>query len=268
VKDVLTVDGSSEWRPFNRPSNYLKSGRVHHPWFSPKERDAYIVKKEFEHLAMTFDLPRSLVATSMDLYDRLCVVMNDNNCGIKRRTVRRGLKAACLYFAFRLLDIPREQKEIARMLDEKPSVVTKGCVYFENVTGMTFEPLSPSNLLNRFCGVFVSVNRKTLEDVLQAVRESPTFDGLSPITLVSGCIYHLSVELDLGISKETIHSTCGVSIGLITKTQKLLKSHLMPNAPNAPKAPKAPKTPNAPKAPKAPKTPKAPKIPKTPKVPR
>jgi transcription initiation factor TFIIIB Brf1 subunit/transcription initiation factor TFIIB len=214
-----------------------------HQWnnLTPKERNMHQVYREFEQIGHTHRLGKAVVNAATQLYSRLYTEMENKNCGVKRCNVRQGLKAACLYFTCKQLNTPRERKEIAEMMGNTTRIVTKGCNSFLDIMGGDFirmEPFTPRDFVERFClllGISYPMQRR-LEVIVEYVSTLESLVDNTPTSVTSACIYFLSREYNLKISKETIHKTCGSSQIIITKTfskivphaseiQELLKSY-------------------------------------------
>jgi len=251
VKDVL-IDSQAEWRCFNTStgakdvsgvrcgdtaSNILpgtqlntyfgKSSKLQriHQWnnLTPRERNLHQIYKEFEQIGSSHALPKPVVLAATELYNKLYTEMENKNCGVKRCNVRHGLKAACLYFACKQLETPRERKEIAEMVGNTTKIVTKGCNSFLDIMGEEFiqmEPFKPEDFVTRFSllvGFPYSIQLK-LKNLVLYVSALESLADNTPTSVTSACIYFISQEMKLGITKEAIHRKCGSSNVIITKT--------------------------------------------------
>lgn len=247
------IDSSAEWRCFSNASggkdvsgvrcgdvaNSLLPGtqlntyiggkdkrlqRVHQ-WtnLSSKERNLHQIYKEFEQIGMTNNLSKLIVSSAADLYSKLYTEMENKNCGVKRCNVRQGLKAACLYFACKQLSVPRERKEIADMLGNTTKIVTKGCNSFLDIMGgdyVKMDPFKPEDFVARFSQM-LSIPyqyQHKLEAVVEYVASLDILADNTPTSVTSACIYFISIEYELGLTKDEIHEKCGSSQIIITKT--------------------------------------------------
>lgn len=251
VQNVF-IDSSAEWRCFNTDNGKDLSGvrcgdiantllpgtqlntfiggkdkrlqRVHQ-WnnLSAKERNLHQIFKEFEHIGNIHNLPKGIIAFAADLYRRLYIEMENKNCGVKRCNVRQGLKSACLYFACKQMNIPRERKEIAEMLGSTIKVVTKGCNSFLDIMGGDFvkmDPFKPEDFVARFCQLLdiPYYYQSKLETIVKYVAKLDILSDNTPTSVASACVYFLSIEFSLAITKDDIHEKCGSSQIIITKT--------------------------------------------------
>ena len=257
VKDIC-IDGGAEWRCFNTNngkdlsgvrcgapaskllpesalstyiggSKYKRQQRIHQCYsLTSKERNLYHIFKEFETLGTTFDLGKSVVTVTNELYSALYTEMENRNCGVKRCNVRTGLKAACLYYACKKLGCPRERKEIADMLDSTTKIVTRGCNTFLDIMGDEFirmDPFTPRDFVARFCRLLgISyMDQVKIERIVDVVSTLESLADNTPTSVASGCIYFFTCEFSRKVSRSHIHDKCGSSQAIIAKIcQKLV----------------------------------------------
>lgn len=267
AKDVQ-IDTGAEWRNFTTltstgssdttqircgdPANALMPGtqlntyigkggnarqqRVHQ-WYniSSKERSLYQIFKEYEQIVSNHHIGRDLAFYATELYRKLQDEMESRNAGVKRCNVRQGLKAACLYYACKKLQSPRERKEIADMFDTTTKIVTRGCNTFLDVMGDEFvvmKPLGPLDFLGRFCrslGIPYSEELR-IGEIVSSVAQLDAFSDSTPTSIACGCIYYHASESNRKISKSDIKDKCGSSQAIITKIYNKLVAvkHLLP----------------------------------------
>ena len=195
-----------------------------HQWYnlSSKERSLHQIYTEFQQIASTFSINGNIVLLATDLYRKLQSEMENRNSGVKRCNVRQGLKAACLYYACKKMNSPRERRDLAEMLDTTTKIVTRGCNTFLDVMGDEFiqmPPSKPHDFLGRFCGLLGLSYRDELA-IGKLVHAAVTLGVLAestPTSIASGCIYFYSVEQGYGIKKVTIRDKCGSSQAIVAK---------------------------------------------------
>ncbi len=259
VKDVF-IDSNAEWRCFSTsvgakdvsgvrcgeaassllPGTQLntyiggKDKRLQrmHQWnnVSAKERNLHQIFKEFEQIGFSNNLSKSIVNTSFELYSKLYTEMENQNSGVKRCNVRQGLKAACIFFACKQLEVPRERKEIADMLHTTTKIVTKGCNSFMDIMGgdyVKMEPFKPNDFVTRFSQVLniPYQHQLRLRAIVTYVSSLKELSDNTPPSVTSACVYFLSTHFKLDISKSDIHEKCGSSQIIITKTYNKIVPH-------------------------------------------
>lgn len=256
VKEAF-IDSSAEWRCFNtangkdissvrcgEAANTLLPGtqlntfiggkdkrlqRVHQ-WsnLTRDEKNLHEIYKRFEQIGTANNLSKSIICTASELYSKLYNEMERQNLGVKRCNVRQGLIAACLFCACKQLNAAREKKEIADMLGNTTKIATKGWNKFLDIMGDEYRrmpPLKPEDFVDRFSR-YVEVPYQyqyKLSEVVRYVSALDVFADNTPTSVTCACIYFISVEYDLKITKEDIHKHCKSSNIIITKTyQKIL----------------------------------------------
>jgi transcription initiation factor TFIIIB Brf1 subunit/transcription initiation factor TFIIB len=229
ISGVRCGDTASSLLPGTQLNTYIggKDKRLQrvHQWnnLTQKERNLHQIYKDYEQIGQSHDIPHCVIAAAAELYNKLYTEMEKQNCGVKRCNVRQGLKAACLYYACKQLDMPRERKEIAEMVGNNAKIVTKGCNSFLDIMGgeyVNLEPFTPEDFVTRFSllmGLPYSFQVK-LKNIVKYISQLESLSDNTPTSVTCACIYFISVEYKLGISKEDIHKKCGSSTNIIVKT--------------------------------------------------
>jgi len=159
------IDTGAEWRYTNkdgsqntksirgghaRPTTYKGTDKRTiqvHQWNATtvKERWAMQISIEFDKLAQDTGLSPNVTNVAALHFKSL------NK--IKRCSNRDGLKAACVYYACRDLNVPREKSEISKVLSLDRTVVNKGVTFFLDVMPeyRKLPPLVPEDFIARFC---------------------------------------------------------------------------------------------------------------------
>ena len=201
-----------------------------HQWNNISSKDRWIqqIYKEFEQIGFTAGLPRPIVLASYELYKKLNTEIDEQNRGVKRSNVRQGLKAACIFFACKQIQEPRERKEIAALMNISSKTVTKGCNSFMDIMGKPYvemELFKPVDFVARFSqllGVAYPYQLKVnlIAEFAASIRE---LQDATPTSVACACIFFLSEHFSLNITKHDIHSKCGSSSVIIQKRyEKLL----------------------------------------------
>lgn len=195
-----------------------------HQWNSmtPKERTMHSINKELEALVRQHKLPYLVYKTMCEMF---CTVYShkDDNTGVRRCNVRAGLKAACLFYACRLHGIPREAKEIAKMMDLEHKVVTRGCNDFCALMGEEYlfmPPFRPEDFVERFCAALnvpftISIRVKRVLEWLEE-REVLT-ESCTPPGVAAAAIYRVLKETNYELDIKNIIETCDQSKTVLLK---------------------------------------------------
>lgn len=250
------IDTGAEWRCFNTvngrdqsmvrcsetrnplmPDSYqlntfISSGdkrlqRVHQ-WnnMTTRERMLQQIYKEFEDLTQEHDLPHVVYKTMCEYYYGVYTAMDERNYGVKRCNIRQGLKAACLFYSCKHHKIPREVKEIARMLDLPRKTITRGCNLFAEIMGDDFlrlPPFKPTDFVERYCatlGVSFQLTKKA-QQILEIVETRRLFHESTPPSVAAAAIYRVLQQSndssDTKVTFEVMQKKCDVSKTVLTK---------------------------------------------------
>ena len=195
-----------------------------------KERNIQTTMRELSELGREHSISPEIIRTTMHLYCRFCTLLEMSNAGVKRCTVRQGIKAACLYYAFREAQQPREKKEIIAMFKVAPKVVTKGLDLFKVTMGKEYsnslDIVHPSEYLGRYCeSLRLSYKEQLIikEDILTRALQLKELEDVAPSSLIAACLFYASEEkLISSLSIDTISKTCGTSPSMIRRVAALL----------------------------------------------
>jgi transcription initiation factor TFIIB len=203
-----------------------------HQWnvMGPKDRHMLQMMRELEHLDAEGQLGSRVVAISVTLYEEVYRTLQAYTGTTKRCNNRVGLKAACVYFACRSVQCPRDRKEIATMLGAPVRIITKGINTFMDIMGGDFvqlPPLRAHDFVNRFSN---ALNLKypyqsRITCVLDYCAEISTIRECTPISLVSGAILYVVKHYGLDVEKERIRIVTGSSVMVINRTLSALLQH-------------------------------------------
>lgn len=195
-----------------------------HQWnnINAKDRWTHQIYKDFEQIGFSTGLARNIVIASYELYIKLNMEIDKQNRGVKRCNVRQGLKAACVFFACKEQNVPRERKEIAELMQMNNKTVTKGCNSFMDIMGKPYVDMDlfkPRDFVTRFAQVLGIAYPLQLKALLIA-EFSATISELveaTPTSVACACIYFLSEQCKLKITKIEIQRKCGSSSVIIQK---------------------------------------------------
>ena len=203
-----------------------------HKWntVSTKDRNVFQITKEFNVIGTEFHFQKPVIHSAINLYEKLYSGMNAQNYGVKRCSIRQGLKAACLFYACKQNGVGRERKEIGGIFGLSVQNVTRGCNTFVNVLGSDFlevKPFETDDFCSRFCS-FLDLSfdaRECVERLIAFVVGLSAFKDVSPSIVVCVCISVVCEVLKLSISKKLISTKCGCSTGNICKYTRLLEPY-------------------------------------------
>ena len=111
------------------------------------------------------------------------------------------------------------------------SDVNKGCNIFyrlmKNELNLNEHSILCKNFIPRCCNK-LHINKQT-EDVIctlsNKVDESNILSNYPPSSIVAGCIYYISVMLDLRLNKQMVAKNCNLTVPTVDNVYKILQQH-------------------------------------------
>lgn len=143
---------------------------------------------------------------------------------ISRGDNKDGLIASCLYHACAINKCPRSTKEVARMFNIDPMVLTRGNARFQMLMQINVESSGPEDFIGRF-GSRLNMD---YNDVLQCKAITRRMDELeivsenAPTSVAAGALFFYIHVKGLDFTKKQIADVCEVSEVTITKCFKRL----------------------------------------------
>ena len=118
-----------------------------------KERSIYKVFNELIDSGKKNNLPTIIINESKSLYK----IIAENK--ISKGSNRKGLIAACIYFACKSCGYPRSSKEVADIYNIKPNIMTKGIKQFQEILQLSNQKhrvydaksIKADDFIERFC---------------------------------------------------------------------------------------------------------------------
>lgn len=185
------------------------------------ERTLYSVFDKLMTNTINHGVPSKVIDDAKVLYKRA------SEKKISRGDNKEGLIASCIYYACLLNKIPRSPKEVARMFNIDPNVLTKGNARFQSLLQMNVDSSNPDDYVARF-GSKLNMN---FQDIQACKRLALQIDEMeivsqnSPTSVAAGCLYFHCMNRKLPFSKKAIATVCEVSEVTITKCHKCLMKY-------------------------------------------
>ena len=189
-----------------------------------KERSMYKVYTELSNICKKNNIPEIIITESKSLYKLVCETK------ISRGNNRKGIIAACVYFACKNCNVGRSSKEIAEMFNIKISVFTKGCKNFQNVLQLSKEKsrvdvsisISPFDFIDRFCNNLNMkiTDIKTIKNLAKKIETLNIINDIRPDSFASGCILYYCIENDIDYNKTHISNCSKISEVTVNKCYK------------------------------------------------
>lgn len=205
--------------------------RKYHIWncMTYKERSLYNIFDTLTVNAVNNGIPKSIIEEAKMLYKKI------SEMKISRGDNRSGLIASSIYMSCKTHKVPRSTKEIAKIFNLKPTVMTRGCKKFQEIMKMNMHSTQPEDFICRFCSkLFMDQHMRNLcMRIVKTADELSIVSENTPPSIAAGSIFLCSTICDWGISKKDLAEACEISQVTISKCFKKLSlymQHLFPEA--------------------------------------
>lgn len=196
-----------------------------------KERSLYKVFIEIQDICKANNIPNIIINEAKSLYTVI------SKTKISRGSNRKGIIAACVYFACKECNVPRSSKEIAEIFSLESTIMTKGVKKCQEIISMNKKnkkrlTKSPSiqadDFIERFCNK-LELDEESTKIIIEICKKSMDNNIISentPPSIAAGCIFYYIKEHNITkISKKDISSICKISEVTINKCTKKLEQH-------------------------------------------
>lgn len=198
--------------------------RKYHLWNSMtyKERSLYSIFDTLTVNAVNNGIPKSIIEEAKMLYKKI------SELKISRGDNRSGLIASSIYMSCKTHGVPRSTKEIAKIFNLKPTIMTRGCKKFQEIMKMSMESTSPENFISRFCSKLSldSHRRELCRAILARADELSLVSENTPPSVAAGSIFLCNVVGDWGLTKKELGEACEISQVTISKCYKKMCQHV------------------------------------------
>lgn len=201
-------------------SRDMRRIRMYQLWNSMPywERTLYQIFEQMTNNTLNQGIPQKVLEDSKVLYKTA------SEKKISRGDNKDGLIASCLYFACLMNKVPRSTKEIARMFDIDPNVLTKGNARFQTLLKINFEPSNAYDFISRF-GSRLNMDWNDIQRCKEWTKRMDDMEIVSenaPTSVAAGSLYFYCVCNEIDFTKKQIADVCEVSEVTITKCYKRL----------------------------------------------
>jgi transcription initiation factor TFIIB len=194
-----------------------------------KERSLYKVFLGIQQVCKSNAIPTIIINEAKSLYTIISVTK------ISRGANRKGIIAACVYFACKECGVPRTPREVANMFSIDITVMTKGIKKCQEIIFMNKKnknrlakstSINPNDFIERFCNK-LGIDEIDVKIIQQICKESINQNIISentPPSIAAGCIFYHIKNKNKTISKKEISEICKISEVTINKCTKKLES--------------------------------------------
>tara|TARA_B100002051_G_C16729133_1_gene637143 strand:+ start:161 stop:1111 length:951 start_codon:yes stop_codon:yes gene_type:complete len=195
-----------------------------------KERSLYKVFLEIQEICKANNIPTIIINEAKSLYSIISVTK------ISRGSNRKGIIAACVYFACKECEVPRTPKEIASMFTIDITVMTKGIKKCQEIVFMNKKnknrlaksiSINPNDFIERFCNKLKidEVEVDFIQRICKQAIDQNIISENTPPSIAAGCIFYYIKNKEKTISKKDISEICKISEVTINKCTKKLESN-------------------------------------------
>jgi transcription initiation factor TFIIB len=202
-----------------------------HRWSSMtyRERALLNVYQMIQHKGETSHIPTCIVDRAKILYKML------SEDKVKRGTSRKGLIAACIYYALKDENILKSDKEISHMFDLKQKKFTLGCKQFRQLIfqknpeySAKMEPITAEEYIDRYSKLLY-LEPSMIESIKKIAAIAEQLGILAentPPSIAVGCLYFTMHCNRMTITKKELSKICdNISEVTISKAFKKLSPY-------------------------------------------
>jgi transcription initiation factor TFIIB len=231
VNSLLPESSVGSSISYSSNSKTMHHIRKYQQWNSMpyKERSRYKIFLEIQEICKKNYIPEKMINEAKSLYTIISTTK------ISRGSNRKGIIAACVYYACKECEFPRSSKEIAEMFHIQTTVMTKGCKKFREIINLSKEDkhrlskdvsINPQDFIQRFCNK-LKIDTKFIDIITHicdvAIQKNIISENTPP-SIAAGCIYYASKINPLNITRKEIASICKISEVTINKCCKKLEA--------------------------------------------
>ena len=231
VNTLLPESSVGSTVSFNNNSASMNQIRRYQQWqgMPYKERSLYKVFTEITEICKKNNIPNIIINEAKSLYS----IVSETK--ISRGSNRKGIIAACVFYACKECNVPRSTKEIAEIFNLESTVMTKGCKKCQEIIAMNkmnkkrvlnTVSIKPEDFIKRFCNRLNLTQEDTekINKICIISLDNNIISENTPPSIASGCIYYLIKKKDIDISKKEISDICKISEVTINKCCKKLEN--------------------------------------------
>jgi transcription initiation factor TFIIB len=186
-----------------------------------KERSLYNIFDVLSLNATNHGIPPSIIDEAKNLYKQI------SEAKLTRGDNRSGMIAASIYMACKRNQVPRSAKEISKIFQISPKVMTRSCKRFQEILKLELDSTIASDFIQRF-GSRLNLSKEIRDICLSAVEraeEQGVISENTPPAIAAGCIYLVCTMLGVPVNKTAMTDVCGVSMVTVAKCYKKMYTY-------------------------------------------
>ena len=192
-----------------------------------KERSTYKVFLDMENIAKENNISLMILNEAKSLYKIISEIQ------ISRGNNRKGIIAACIYFACKNCNVSRSPKELAKMFDIKTPIMTKGIKNFQEIINtsnlntriLEANSITSEDFIYRFCNKLSLDNDDVnkIKEIIYKINKTNLASEVRPDSIAAGTILLYCKNNVNKITKKDIANICQISEVTINKSCKKIE---------------------------------------------
>jgi transcription initiation factor TFIIB len=195
-----------------------------------KERSTYKVFLDMENIAKQNNISLIILNEAKSLYKLISEIQ------ISRGNNRKGIIAACIYFACKNCNVSRSPKELANIFNIKTPLMTKGIKKFQEIINTTSyknrildaNSITSEDFIHRFCNK-LSLNNDDINNIIEIIKKinkTNLESEIRPDSIAAGTILLYCKKKSHIITKKDIANICQISEVTINKSCKKIEEFI------------------------------------------
>lgn len=195
------------------------------------ERSLYNTFQKIKQKAGKGDILGQVIADAKCYYK--IIHDKDENYVLTRGDIRKGVIAACVFYACKKRDIARSDLDIADIFGIDIKMMTKGCNKFKDIMWkkghkIYFDVTSPLCYVERFCNI-AGISDEHMEIgkfIVYRCAKLGISHNNTPLSISAGILYLLSTFYEYSMKKQEIYNICKISDVTVSKCFKKLVENI------------------------------------------
>ncbi|KAJ2066521.1 transcription initiation factor IIB [Coemansia sp. S2] len=221
--DTVIVQRDGRSYELARDLNHTQNSNRTHGRTLAQRHDHNLVQayKEITTLCESYDMPRSTIAITKQLYKRAekeNLLQGKNN---------KAIIGVCIFIARRRDNASLTFKDICALTKVNRKEIARTFKFLKSKWDMDTGTTSSNDLITRFCAnLNLDQDTRRIADILaQRAKDMDNISGKNPVSIASACIYLSSHLLGCGCNPKAISDIAGVNETTIRATYKILHAN-------------------------------------------
>lgn len=152
---------------------------------------------------------------------------DDGKKEIHRGRIRKGLIAACVYFACEHNKLNKTPEDISKIMDIDTTTFNKCTKIYTEMMNESQQLKSSCDFVDNYCNALklnFKIN-KVITSICISISKLCILDGSIPQNITCGVIYFVANEMNINITQKQLSETFSVSENTLNKIYKTINQH-------------------------------------------